>query len=689
MQQHYDAAFRFQNAGNLSQANSEYTLFLATALHRMANGQANLGDYASAVPLYDEALRLASDDRSLRMDYASAALDASDWKNAKSLAASVLDGLKNNALPPDPHAVSVLAQSLLELGEHEEALEQFQIAAKLRPGFDSSSRLATAYLVFGDKSNAAKVVAEIQKTSGDTATVHMKLGILYGKVKFFDEAIEEFRIAIAKDDRLKGAHYSLGASYMMQSGGIGSEKAEAEFRKEIALDPDNSLVYAPLGRIAMSRHKYEEAEADLKHAVALNPQSAGTYLILGQLFRDIGKNPEAIAAFRKAIALTLDPSKNNYEVEQAHFWLGRLMIQSGSTAEGHHEMDISQNLLYQKEQLLESRQSGSAIPPAPLDKTHEADPGDLAAQKAFEKQTGPLIASSYDNLGVNAANAGEFANAAGYFAKAAQWNPGLGDIDKNWGRAAFAAREYAQAVGPLSRTLALHPDNADVRSMTGLSLYMIHDYTQTLRVLEPMEANLGANPLLTIAYAGSMAIAGDYSQGLARLNALEEAHPDAAILHCLLGEAYANQKLYDQSANELQIALKLDPSSAESKNALALTDVALGRKTEALQLLSELAEAGSTDGEVYYRLGRLQSELGSAKAAVGNLETAIRLDPMNAAYHQELADAYRRNAQPDDADREARQSATLQAQNEFNHPSGNSHSGSGSHSGDPLKVQKN
>jgi tetratricopeptide (TPR) repeat protein len=186
-----------------------------------------------------------------------------------------------------------------------------------------------------------------------------------------------------------------------------------------------------------------------------------------------------------------------------------------------------------------------------------------------------------------------------------------------------------------------------------------------------------------------MAIAGDYPQGLARLNALENAHPDATIIHCLLGEAYANQKLYDQSANELRVALKLDPSSAESKNALALTDVALGRKTEAQLLLSELAEAGSTDGEVYYRLGRLQSELGSAKAAVGNLETAIRLDPMNAAYHQELAGAYRSNAQPDEADREARQSETLQAQNEFNHQSGNNNSVSKSHSGDPSKIQKN
>lgn len=689
MQQHYDTAFRFQSAGNPSQANAEYELFLGMALHRMANGQANLGDYAHAVPLFDAALGFAPSDLTLRMDYAGAALDASDWKKAKSLAASVLDELKTNAQPPDPHAVSVLAQALLELGEHQQALEQFQSAAKLHPGFDSSSQLAAAYLVLADKSNAAKVLAEMQKASGDTAAVHMKLGILYGKAKFFDEAIDEFKKAIAQDSTLKGAHYSLGASYMMQSGGLQYDKAEAEYRKEIALDPNNSLVYAPLGRIAMARHQYQEAEADLKHAVDLNPQSSGTYLTLGQLYRAINKTPEAIAAFRKAIALTLDPSKNGYEVEQAHYWLGRLLIQSGSTVEGRHEVDISQNLLYEKEQRVESRLSGSATLPAPLEKTHEPAPADLAAQKAFAKQVSPLIASGYHNLGVNAANTGNFANAADYFHQAAQWNPTLTNVDRNWGRAAVAAHDYAQAIEPLTRTLSLHPEDADARSMLGLSLCMTHNYARALSTLQPIAANLGANPLLQTAYAASMAIAGDATQGLARLKTIEDANPNVAVVHFFLGEAYTSQQLYAQSADELRLALNLDPSNADAKKALALNNLALGQKTEALALLSDLAGSASKDSEVYSHLAQLQIELGSPKAAVESLETAIRLDPSNAAYHQELAEAFRKNAQPDEADREIRQSETLQAQNSFDHPSGKTNAANRTHSADPAKLQKN
>jgi tetratricopeptide (TPR) repeat protein len=666
MKLHYDAAFKFQDAGDISRATSEYKLYLSMALHHIANGYANLGDYVHAVPLYEESLRLGPEDEELKIDYAAAALDAADWRKAKVLAASVLDSLSKNGQPPNAHAVSVLAQALLELGEHQKALEQFKLAAELHPTFDTFSRLAAAYLVLSDQLSAAKILDEMPKKYGDTPALHMKLGSIYGNSKFFDAATGEFKKAIAMDDRIRGAHYSLGATYMMQWAEPGYDKAEAEFRKELAIDPESTLVYMPLGRILMSRHLYAEAEANLKHAVQANPASASTYLSLGELYKYVGRTPEAERALRKSIALTLDPSTNDYEVEQAHFWLGRLLMDSGNAAEGHKELDISRNLLFLKEQTVESRLAGNSLVQMSLETTHAADPNKLAALKTFERQSGPVIASGYANLGANAANAGEFANASSYFEQAAKWNPALPGIGENWGRAAFAAREYAKAVGPLTRTLALHPADAHVRGMLGLSLCLVHDYARTLQVLQPIEEKVNAIPELTIAYAGARAITSDSNEGLARLESLEQAHPELPLVHYLLGETHASRKQYSESAAELRIALKLDPSSAEAKNALVTADLALGGKADALQLLSDLAESETQDGGVHYRLAQLQIELGMAKDAIGNLETAIRLSPGNAAYHQELAEAYRQNAQPEEAEHEVRQLETLQEQKGLN-----------------------
>jgi tetratricopeptide (TPR) repeat protein len=659
MRQHYEAAFEFQNQGKASQADAEYKLFLSMALHRMANGHAHLGEYSRAVPLYEQALRLSPGDHSIQIDFASAALDAADWRRAKSMSASALDALKSNGQPPDPRAVSVLANALADLDEHQAALEQFKDAAQLRPSFDSFSDLAIAYLMVGDKSNSAKVIGELPARFGDTAALHMKLGIVYGKTKLFDEAVAEFKKAIEMDSRLKGAHYSLGASYMMQVGEAGYDKAEAEFRKELVVDPTNSLVYAPLGRIAMAEHKYPEAQADLKRAIQLNQQSTATYLSLGQIYMETKKTADAEVSFRKAIALALDPSRNNYEVERAHFWLGRLLVQDGNTAEGRKELDASRDLLYLKEQKTQSRMGGDVLLLAPLEKTHEAEPGESAAEKTLEKQAGPVIASSYDNLGVNAANAGDFANASEFFAQAEHWNSALPGIDEYWSRAAFAANEYGKAVEPLGRMLELHPSDANVRVKLGLSLCTIHDYSQALHVLQPLAGSPDADRLIALASAGSMASTGDSTQALVQLKSLEQTGPDTALVHYMLGEVYAGTKQYAESADELRLALQLEPSSADTKNVLALTDLALGKKDEALQLLSELAESESDGGEIRYRLAKLQIELGSSQAAIDNLKTAIGFDPMNAAYHAELAEAYRKNAQPEDADRELRQSESL------------------------------
>jgi len=78
-----------------------------------------------------------------------------------------------------------------------------------------------------------------------------------------------------------------------------------------------------------------------------------------------------------------------------------------------------------------------------------------------------------------------------------------------------------------------------------------------------------------------------------------------------------------------------------------------------MQLLSQLTDSGSSDGDVYFRLAQLQMESDSTKAAIGNLEAAVRLDPMDLEFHQELAEAYRKNNQPEDADREIKASQAL------------------------------
>jgi len=661
-QAHYDEAFRLQEAGRIAEADREHKLFLAILLHEIANGRANLGEYGRAVPLYEEALGVTPDDFSLCMDYAGAALDGFDWKKAKAMASAALDFEKRNGQPASTAAVSILAQALMGMGLYRDALEQFKVMAELEPGYNSSAALAGAYLALGDKVNAGKIFGEMPAKFGDTAQVHMDIGRFYGQALYYDEAIEEFKKAIAKDDgTLAGLHYSMGATLMMRFGEPSYAAAEVELRKEIALKPDESLAYTALGRIETMQHRYPEAEADLQRAVEYDPQSTDAYAQMGLLYVDEGKDAEAEYAFRKQIALTLVPAKHDYEVQRAHFQLGRLLQKNGNAEEGRKELDISRDLLYEASQQVQSKLKGVAML-APVEKTRPVSAEDLAALNAMEARAGRILASSYDSLGVHAAIGGDFAAAAGYFARAVQWDPTMNVENRKWGRAAFAAKDYAQAVGPLGSALWQQPGDEEVRSMLGVSSFMTHDYARAVEILRPMEASLDAGTPLGLAYFGSEAVVGNSADGLARLKALVAAHPKDPDLHRLLGEAYAARKQYALGVKEFQTALGLAPADADAKFGLAMTEIALGKKVEAQGLLADLAKAGSKDGQVYFQLGKVQAELGQVKAAVGTLQNAVTLTPSNPDYHRELAKALKMNEQPQESEREARRANDLQAQ---------------------------
>jgi tetratricopeptide (TPR) repeat protein len=465
MHQHYDAAYRFQSSGNFVRADIEHTRFLIAALDHMANFYANTGDYAHAAPLYDEALTLSPSDFGLLTDYAGASLDAHDPKKAKSLlqVAGDLDP-KGATSVQKAEMHRMLGTASLALGDPKAATEQFEAAIALDPSIENLCALGDAELEASGPKAAAAIFAKVVAQFGDTAAVHMWIGRVYALAQLPEKAIEEFEKAVAKDYKMPGAHYSLGAAYMSNTA-TDFSKAEVEFRKELALHPNDTFSYPQLGAIAMKRHDYHEAEVNYKHAIASNPLDADNFADLGKLYMETNRPMEAEASFRKAIALTVDPARNSYAIQRIHYRLGRLLLANGNTAEGERELQISDELLVKHDILSGSKLSGEEVERSPLERTRVATPAETAELKTFAKQTGPLIAGSYNNLGVHAAMREEFAKAAGYFQLAAEWNPELSGVDSNWGRAAFAAHECEQAIGPLHRALAARPLDAEIRAM--------------------------------------------------------------------------------------------------------------------------------------------------------------------------------------------------------------------------------
>lgn len=625
LQRRYDAAQKFQAGNDLDRAAQQYRIFIADALGEFALGRARAGQYDKAANDFDTALILVPDFPAMKIQYARVALDSGNLAHSKLLASGVIQDYPNNPkITADAHAI--LGRVLLKTNEDTKAKQQFEAAVALDPTFENGYELAVADLDLGDGPGAAKIFSEMLSSFGDTATIHMYFGQAYGRSDFQDDAVAEFKKAIAADDKLPGVHYSLAAAYLSTSGNSKLPEAEAELRKEIALSPKYAAAYAALGHLLAQQHDPAaqlEAETDLKRATELDPTSPDGFLYLGQFYSDAHKLPEAEAALRKSIALTTDVSRNAYQVQKAHYLLGRLLMQTGQTEEGKQQIAVSQSLLQQNLQRDQNQlsdylqtkraaQAASALAPEmPMTvDDHSVDPAAAHQVEQLEKQLGPAIADSYNNLGAIAGSQGNYVLALQSFERAAEWNPALPGLDINWGRAAFAAGAFAQAVAPLSHYLQAHPADNDVRAQLGLSQFSIKDYAAARQTLEPLHGTPGEAPRLQFAYAASLIETGDVSTGVAQLLALAKTNPNVGEVHRALGEAYARQKSPDAAA-ELETAIRLDPSDAEAHIALARLQLAQGNKT----------------------------------AAIIQLEAALKLEPGNQSLQKELADVSSATAQ--------------------------------------------
>jgi tetratricopeptide (TPR) repeat protein len=579
LQQQYDKAQSLQSSGDMEQAAFAYKLFIASAVDELAGDRQKLGDKPLAARRFEEAYALRPNDEDLLLRTAQAERDAGHLPRAKELAAKLLATQPKAA---EAHALnaSILARS----GETDAPIKEYEAAVALDPSLENGFALAKAYLAKKDDKSAASLFSEMQASTGDTAAIHMDIGRAYGEAGYPDQAIVEFKKALAKDSTLPGLHYSLGASYLLSMGEIDFPQAAAEFHKELALHPDDFLSHSQLGYIALTGHNYPEAEKELRRASEINPRDPDTLLSLGQLYVDTNRPTDAEPVLRQSIALTTNLSRNHYQVQRAHYLLGRVLLETGRAQDARAEMQTSTDLLKlatlenqgKSAEEIAAADAGSRIlskPVSPL-----LDPQALSAIEDREKHLSPAIADSYNNLGAITASDKDFPAAVYAFQKAAEWNPGLEGIDYNLGRAAYSAKDYATAVAPLGRYLQQNPGDVWFRSALGVSLFMTGKYQASIDILRPMEASLQSVPPLATIYAAGLVETGDLANGIARLQQLESAAPDKPELHRMLGKAYLTSGDKTRAEQELRAALRLDPSDTDTQHRLKELELTQAQK---------------------------------------------------------------------------------------------------------------
>ena len=579
LQNLYAAAQRSQRNGNLGEAAGDYRTFLSEALREVANSHAQISDYGRASALFDEALTLNPDSLSLRKDYAGAALEADDLKRAETLARGLLNDYPN--APKDLAQVhQILGRALHLMNQDQEARKELEAAAALDPNFQNEYDLALVCLDLDDDKCAVQIFDGIEASVGDSPALHMMFGRAYGNSDFTPRAVAEFKKVIAEDPHYPNAHYCVAAA-LLAAGEDEKTLAEAEeeLKEELAISPNDFLTYAALGKIEASYHRYPEADTYLKRAIVLNPKNPDAFVYQGQMYFDTNRLTEAEADLRMAIKLTTDPSRNHYQIQKAHFLLGRILMQQHHEDEAHAEMKIAQALTensLSKDRnnlsgMLDIKPSGDGTADTHVDAAamapaaaHTADPVAAAKQKTFEKQLTPAIADGYNNLGAIMASQQNYADALKYFEQAKAWSPSMEGLDYNIGRAAFTAAKFSEAIPPLSRYLRSHPEDSSIRGALAMSEFMTQNYKACIDELKGAGEGVTSIPQMQYIYSESLVKTGEVSIGKERLEALEKAHPEIAEVHRALGEVWEIQGDCRRAIAELDKAIALNATDSET-----------------------------------------------------------------------------------------------------------------------------
>ncbi len=423
LEQHYQAAETFQIAANWDRAAAEYQQTIAMALDRAANLRTSEGKLSEAATLLQSAVQVEPGDTDARLDLAFVSLQQGDLKTC---AAEVQGALAKN--PQNVRAEQLLGKVDYLQGDYPHAAEMLKKSLARQPDLDSTYMLALAYLHMRNLPDAGLIFDEMLNSMGSTPQLHVLIGDAYRETEYFDQAIEEYRKAIALNPRYPRAHYYLGLTHLLQ-GSVGSfQKASNDFRAELAIQPRDFASHFFLGVIYVSQHKFSAAEAQLRAAAAIQPENPDPYFYLGQAYVETNLPQSAVAPLQRSISLTSEPSRNHYQVARAYYMLGRALTGLGKKEQASAAFVRAEQLRAQSfrsdQENLKFQEMGSGRENfADLESSSKRNSPSLVAlsppraklsknAEAYIAQLAEILANAYNNLGVIEARRGNFADAA-------------------------------------------------------------------------------------------------------------------------------------------------------------------------------------------------------------------------------------------------------------------------------------
>jgi tetratricopeptide (TPR) repeat protein/DNA-binding beta-propeller fold protein YncE len=420
------------------------------------------------------------------------------------------------ANPDHASAVEYLGRSLVALGRHDDAVQQFDHLAGL-PGRDvhAAQLKAEALLQAGDFVRARAALDKVLAGARATPALHVLCGEISLKLGDAIGAVTCLEKALAQTPDDVRTHFLLGQAYV----GVGVvDKGLGEYDKAVKLDEKNVDAWVEAGRAFQTLGRHDGAVQRFEKALALEPLNTGA----------------RVGAARSYLALKQLAKSRSIALAMAG--------QAGQEAEGNYLIGVIA--------LAEKRNNEALLS---LSKATATAPDNAEAWSA--------LADVFERL----KNTDKAIEALQRATRAA---PGNYDAHRRLGELERQRGNNAAAIASLERAVALRPGEHAIQLLLAQSLFDAQQYQDVIRYASEA-ARLdkdNTEPLELMAEAANrQGKSGDAIDYLQRAIKLKKSDSD---LHLRLGRIYTENNLYDLAQQSLERAGVLAPKSPAPKIAL-------------------------------------------------------------------------------------------------------------------------
>jgi cytochrome c-type biogenesis protein CcmH/NrfG len=202
--------------------------------------------------------------------------------------------------------------------------------------------LYAAYRTYADLSGESML--SLSLVAPDSAQMHQLLAHELIRQGNTNDAIAEFRKAVAIDPNLPGVHFELAELLSTSQDPVVKKEAKQEYDAALKSNPQDEKSIWRLGEIALQTGDVELAKEDFSKAIALRPDDSDAQLDMAKVLIQMNQPAKAQAVLEQTVQL--DPTNAT-----AHYRLATFYREQNRMDEAKQQLELYQNLRDEKDKL--------------------------------------------------------------------------------------------------------------------------------------------------------------------------------------------------------------------------------------------------------------------------------------------------------------------------------------------------